>query len=502
MLNLSSLVGFFVLGVIGWVIYKLFIWPFYVSPLGKVPGPPPDSILLGNFKSLLTEEDIHVEWVQKYGNIVKFNGVFNRPAIFVADTKIIQDMTLNHVYDYIKPPNFLADAILIAGRGLVLAEGEEHKRQRKMMNPAFTHNNIKEMVPTFIRVAFTLKELLEDKLNQGESNINLTPYISKATLDVIGLVGFNYEFNSLTTSNELAEAYNFLFNGPNPALRFVISILSNYIPFFRDIPISMNKNFKNACAIIGRVSKKLMEEKYNEAKNGELKSNDLLSLLININKTLPVEEKMTDEELQYQIMTFLIAGHETTSASTLWALYLLAQHPHEQDLLREELVKAFPDKSNFNPTYDEINSLEYLNCTVKEILRINSPASIVGRANVKDVVLGEYLIPKNTTIMMAISALHKSPEIWGPTANDFDPKRWLDPSLTKNVTNLNYIPFLAGTRSCIGNKLALTEFKILLSMLIRNFVFQPIEGFKFNKRTIGVSKPSPYLGLIVSKVEG
>ncbi|CAB4429227.1 unnamed protein product [Rhizophagus irregularis] len=132
---------------------------------------------------------------------------------------------------------------------------------------------------------------------------------------------------------------------------------------------------------------------------------------------------MTDEELQYQIMTFLIAGHETTSASTLWALHLLAQHPHEQDLLREELVKAFPDKSNFNPTYDEINSLEYLNCTVKEILRIHSPASIVGRANVKDVVLGEYLIPKNTTIMMAISALHKSPEIWGPTANDFDPKR-------------------------------------------------------------------------------
>jgi cytochrome P450 len=104
--------------------------------------------------------------------------------------------------------------------------------------------------------------------------------------------------------------------------------------------------------------------------------------------------------------------------------------------------------------------------------------------------------------MMALSALHKSPEIWGPTANDFDPKRWLDPSMTKNVTNLNYLPFLTGTRSCIGNKLALAEFKILLSMLIRNFVFQPIEGFHLKNRTIGVSKPSPYLGLAVSKVEG
>ncbi|GBC02750.1 hypothetical protein RclHR1_00480007 [Rhizophagus clarus] len=467
----------------------------------KIPGPPPESILFGNIKTLLTEEDSYVKWIQKYGNIVKFYGIFNQTSILVADTKIIQDMTLNHVYDFIKPPNLLADAILIAGRGLVLAEGEEHKRQRKMMNPAFAHNNVKEMVPTFIRVASTLIGLIEDKVNSGESNINLTPYISKATLDVIGLAGFNYEFNSLTSSNELAEAYNALFNSPNPTLRFISTVLANYIPFFREIPIKMNRDFKNACAIINRVSKKLMEEKYNEAKNGELKSKDLLSLLININMALPDEEKITNDELQYQIMTFLIAGHETTSSTTLWCLYSLAHYPHEQDLLREELVKAFPDKSKFNPTFDEINSLEYLNCIVKETLRIYSPAPVVGRTNVEDKVFGEYLIPKNTTIRIALLALHKSPEIWGPTANEFDPKRWLDPSVTKNVTNLNYLPFLTGTRSCIGNKFALTEFKILLSMLIRNFVFKPTEGFEFKKRTMGVSKPSPYLALTVSKVE-
>ncbi|UZO11846.1 uncharacterized protein OCT59_003402 [Rhizophagus irregularis] len=105
--------------------------------------------------------------------------------------------------------------------------------------------------------------------------------------------------------------------------------------------------------------------------------------------------------------------------------------------------------------------------------------------------------------MVAISALHKLPEIWGPTAAEFDPKRWLDPSLTKNVSNLNYLPFLTGTRACIGNKVALTEFKVLLSMLIRNFVFQQIEGFQFKKRTLTVNKPHPYLGLLaVSKVEG
>jgi cytochrome P450 len=96
-------------------------------------------------------------------------------------------------------------------------------------------------------------------------------------------------------------------------------------------------------------------------------------------------------------------------------------------------------------------------------------------------------------------ALHKSTEIWGPTADNFDPKRWLDPSLAKNVSN--YLPFLNGPRNCIGSKVALTEFKILLSMLIRNFVFKPIEGFHIRKRAFPSPKPDPYLGLAVSIVE-
>ncbi|PKY19074.1 cytochrome P450 [Rhizophagus irregularis] len=394
------------IGTIVWVIYKIYIWPIYITPLRKISGPSSENPFYGNLRTFLLEENPDLKWIQKYGNIVKYHGLFNQPTLVIADTKLIQEITLNHVYDYITPPKMLADGIAIAGRGLVFAEGEDHKRQRKMMNPAFTHNNVK--------VIYTL--------------------LFVATLDVIGIVGFNYEFNSLTSPNELAKAYDSVTNVPQPALRFAISLLSYYVPYIRNIPIDMNRKFKSACEVIDRVSKKLIKEKYNKAEKGELKGKDLLSLLININKTLPIEEKMTDEELKYQ-----------------------------QDLLREELVKAFPDKSNFNPTFDEINSLEYLSCLVKETLRLNSPVSLTTRTNIKDKVFGDYVIPKDTVIMVAISALHKLPEIWGPTAAEFDPKRWLDPSLTKNVSNLNYLPFLTGTRACIGNKVALTEFKVLLT---------------------------------------
>src|SRR5688572_7634235 len=187
------------------------------------------------------------------------------------------------------------------------------------------------MVPSFIRVASKLKGLIEDEVNIGESKINFTPYLSKATLDIIGLVGkkkfffsmliifvfhivfhiiffkknfflfsllgFNYEFNSLTSSNELAEAYEYLMNPK----RITLNLLSNSLPFVRKIPIDQNIGFNNACKVIERASKSLVEEKYHDDEN-KPNGKDLISLLININKTLPTEEKMTDDELKYQVI--------------------------------------------------------------------------------------------------------------------------------------------------------------------------------------------------------
>ncbi|CAB4429412.1 unnamed protein product [Rhizophagus irregularis] len=496
MSDLISLVSIFVLGVIGWITYKVYIWPIYITPLRKIPGPPSESLFYGNYKTFMNEEEPQLELMKKYGNIVKYYEIFNQPALIITDTTMVQDITLSNTYDYVKP---IVDSVAFIGRGLPLSEGEDHKKQRKMMNPAFTYRNIKNMVPTFTRVASILISLIENKMDLGESNIILAPYISKTTLDIIGLVGFNYEFNSLTSPNELADAYTILVTPTN--LGFIISKLSNYFPFIRSIPIEINRKFNNACAVVNRESEELIKRKLKEAETGELKGSDLLSVLININKTLPIEEKLTDNELKNQIMTFLVAGHETTSSATSWALYLLAKHPHVQDLLREELVKAFPDKSTFNPTFDEINTLEFLNGVVKETLRLHSPVTAIRRINIKDKTFGNYLIPKNTSIIISTTGLHKSPEIWGPTVNDFDPKRWMDPTLTKNISNISFLPFNAGARGCIGNKLSLAEFKVILSILIRNFVFQLAEGFHVKTRTFTSSKPDSEIEFIISRVE-
>jgi hypothetical protein len=113
-------------------------------------------------------------------------------------------------------------------------------------------------------------------------------------------LGFSYEFNSLTSPNELADAYDILVSNQT-TLRFTISKLANYFPFIRNIPIDINNKFKSACAVIDRESGNLVKRKNKEAEFGELKGNDLLSVLININKKLPIEERLTDEELKNQV---------------------------------------------------------------------------------------------------------------------------------------------------------------------------------------------------------
>ena len=100
--------------------------------------------------------------------------------------------------------------------------------------------------------------------------------------------------------------------------------------------------------------------------------------------------------------------------------------------------------------------------------------------------------------VIAIAVLHRLPSIWGPTADDFDPKRWLNPN---DSYKSNFLPFFSGPKSRIGNKLALTEIKILLSLLIRNFVFQPVEGLHIRRKLFPFTKPDPYLELNVSRVE-
>ncbi|CAG8796661.1 10280_t:CDS:2, partial [Racocetra persica] len=265
----------------GYALYKCYIYPLYLSPLRKIPGPPVDNFIVGHYASFLNKE--------------------------------------------------LGEALAY----LAKQYGDSHKRQRKMMNPLYTFANIKEMVPIFVQAGHKLKDIWMVQIgNKKEERITITALIPKTTLDVIGLVGFNYEFNSTTSESKLAQAYNSIVScSPSP---LYIALLVA------------------------------------EQKNSPVHGKDLLSLLVKANEKLPANEQLTHNELVNQVMTLLVAGHETTSVALSWALYFLAKHLDIQDRLRKEVLDIFTDR-NYFPAFDDIEHVKFLDCVFKETLRVVPP---------------------------------------------------------------------------------------------------------------------------------
>ncbi|CAJ0845527.1 10785_t:CDS:10, partial [Entrophospora sp. SA101] len=465
---------------ISFFIYKTLIEPFYLSPLRKIPGPPSESILLGNFPTVAADiGKAHFEWKKKYGGILIYRGLLNEPIVLLTDPKYYPPILTNNAYGFFKTMEFTTDLRIVLGDGILFAEGDQHKRQRKMMNPAFSFTNLKEMVPTIINVTNKLNDMLNDVIgNQDEKLIvNINSYISKATLDIIGLVGFQYEFNSLSSENELAAAYDEIFNPKITFMNFLLMVISDKFKWIRYLPFEANIKLINSVKVIERISLHIIRERQKQAQLKKLEGKDLLSLLININQDLPPEEKIT---------------------ALSWSLYLLAKHPEVQDCLRQELLEALPDP-NLEASFDKINSLEYLNCVFKETMRVIPTVPAVARNSETDTTIDGYFIPKKTPIAVSIYSAHHDSKIWGEDHDKFEPSRWLDPNLTSEINNYTYLPFLTGPRSCIGFKLATTEFKIILSSLIRKFKFREVEGFQIKKKFGVITRPDPGIDLYVSK---
>jgi cytochrome P450 len=200
-----------------------------------------------------------------------------------------------------------------------------------------------------------------------------------------------------------------------------------------------------------------------------------------------------DDELKAQIMTFLSAGHETTATGTNWALHALSHNTDAQDKLRAEIKEYFPDGVETAPTADHLNQMEYLECIVKEVLRVYPPVVLAMRVALEDDVLpGGQLIPKDTTLALFIGIAHTQEAVWGDDAHEFKPDRWLQPIDIPNFNHV-YMPFLAGPHQCIGLKLALLEIKMLLVCILSELAFTPVQGHVVKKELSITSRPYPHV---------
>ncbi|VDC04361.1 unnamed protein product [Peniophora sp. CBMAI 1063] len=480
--------------------------PFF-SPLRNVPGPPSDAIFMGSLRAIIAADpcELHVKWAKQYGPVVKYKMLLNRERLSIMDTRAVGHI-LAHPMDYEKPAPIRQALSTMLGNGLLSVEGETHKQQRRVMSPAFGLPQIRELTGIFLSKSIQLRDIWATKLQekQLETNpddsssgkIEVLSWLNKMTLDVIGLAGFNHSFDALSPNeshHELNGAIRTLLkNSENPSTLDILHIL---IPATRVVKSKRDVEITEARAILDRVGKQfLAERKAAVLASGESKvqrkdvvGKDLLSLLVrdNMASDIPEDSRMTDEEVLAQVPTFLLAGHETTSTAVTWILYALSQNAKAQDKLREELRACDGDE----PSMETLNGLPYLDCVVRETMRLFSPVSNTLRVAMKDDVIPtekEWVdnkgvrrtgvpVSKGDSIFLPFLAFSKSEEIWGADANEWKPERWAKgvPPAAASIPGIwgNTFSFSGGARACIGYRFSVIEMKAIIYTLIRAFKF-------------------------------
>ncbi|KAI9264985.1 cytochrome P450 [Phascolomyces articulosus] len=527
----SVLVGAGVTGYISYAISKYIVYRLYLHPLNKIPGPPVDWIpLMGNLREVFREESAvpHKRWAEKYGPIVAYHGPWNEPRIMVTDPDMLKQILMTNVYDYTKTPQGSQFLARILGHGLLVTEGTVHRRHRKMLNPAFSIQAIRELTPILFVPPVQLVEKWMDEIKAKQTQpdeaveIVVSHGLSLVTLDEIGLGGFGQEFNAIRNDgtdkvNNLSWAYQTIFDPSDQ--QNILTLMTQFFPLLQYLPTQRRYEMDKALRLLDEESRNVVHrgiERVHEIKaQGCSPENHLLSLMIR-NSDDETGQGLTAEELRNQCLTFLAAGHETTAVSLSWCLWLLAKHQDIQDALRAEITPLFekintddpvfrddPFKVGFDganlPSFEEINSLHLLNNVCREAARLIPVVPLTTRYASKDMTLKQHFIPKGTSIFLPILVNHHNKQIWGEDAEEFKPDRW-DQEPASKVGPYDYLPFLSGTRMCIGYRFALIELKIILSILLMKFQYFEKPGFEVKKTQRLTLRPSPNMTLLVKPV--
>uniref|UniRef100_A0A336LZX9 CSON009395 protein n=1 Tax=Culicoides sonorensis TaxID=179676 RepID=A0A336LZX9_CULSO len=384
--------------------------------------------------------------------------------IFTRDVKIIESIVNNP--KFVKSDDYkLYEPWL--GNGIVLASGERWHKMRKLLTPAFHFQILERFIPIYQdQGKIFLRKIRE--LNENES-INIVPWFHSFALDVImeSSIGVKLGAQSDPTSKFVKANKDLL---DKIALRF-------YYPLYRFNFIwklsSHYKRVSNCISYINEiVSKVINERRSNILNETSEKLEKQRPALLDILLQGTIDDKpLSNETICDEMKTFMMAGHETTGTTLSFITYMLAKYPHVQDEIYSELIKNYLDDCDKPLTIRDINSLAYLDCVIKETLRLFPILPDGFKQCGEDVKFGEYFVPANTPIVTCIIGLH-SYEKYFENPDEFNPERWKDEMSAEKRNPYAYQPFSAGLRNCIGQKFAMLEMKTLLIEILREYVIE------------------------------
>ena len=491
----------------GWGVLSLYIVRFiyerkdFLRKVRSIPnnhGKEPPHPILGSIPHMVPRfaaGTMNNEWKKELHNefgdtLVQIVGPIwvRNVNIGITHPKDVEWILSSNFKNYIKPENlimclrdFLGKGIFAVNHAHTPDNGQRWMIQRKTASKIFTGRNFRGMFfKIFVNHGKKVLRIMEDASEAGGS-FDAQRIMFNFTLDSIGQIGFGADLGCLDGApSEFALAFD-------KAQHYSVSRFVDPLwPFkkiatrFLGVSIGREAKLKQSCDIMRAFSRRFVDERKNDP---DLESRkDILSLFMC--KTNPdTGEKFDFEFLHDIIMSFFIAGRDTTACTLTFAMKLLAEHPDCQTKLYEEVVSEFG--TNGEPDFDTLcNELPYLDAVIKETLRLYPPVPSDVKECVEDDVLpgSGYAIPGKTEVVFEPYAMGRSEALWGKDAESFNPDRWLGTKVGPPEDMFTFPVFQAGPRYCLGMRMALLEAKCLVAMVAQKFevVLEPGQNFQFS----------------------
>ncbi|XP_006457595.1 hypothetical protein AGABI2DRAFT_123448 [Agaricus bisporus var. bisporus H97] len=465
-------------------------------------GPRSPSFIFGHYRHIQEQNDpelVYEKWAKKYGPAYQVTGPFGSKRIVICDPKANAHFYSRETNGYVQTK--LAHVFIenLFGRGVLWAEADSHKRQRKTLMPAFSNAAIRRLSTVFYDAVYKMKTSWDTTIDNAKAEyavIDVQKWMNHVSLDSIGIGGFGHDFKALENKNtSVVEVFDSFDDANTDFFSRLIFFLGPVFPTLQNLPTKGNRMLRQLRETMGKIADELLKRSRrvsDEKEDSVIADKSIIGILVR-SENAGTKLEMSSEEVLAQMNTLLVAGYATTSISLTWALIELSRAIEKQDKLRIEIAGL----GGTDPTWEQLTSgLPYLNAVVHEVLRLHPPVGETTRVATEDDIIpftspiitsqglptDKLSITKGTIISSPIGYMNTSTTFWGPDAREFKPERWLEEDALCNLRakeiqgHRHILTFSDGPRTCLGKTFALTEFKITLAVLIRHYLFELLDG--------------------------
>lgn len=367
------------------------------------------------------------------------------------------------IYDHLRP---------WLGKSILISNGDDWSRKRRLLTPAFHFDILKNYIVTFNTSTNTMHEKWQRMYMNGINNFEMFNDVTLMTLDSLLKCAFSYNSNCQDSTSEYVSAIVKLSD-------LIMDRRLNMLHHWDWIywKTQQGKQFRKALSIVHGFTRDVVQKR--RALISQQRKSDFLASQRRkdfVDIILSAEDEdgqsLSDEEILAEANTFMFAGHDTTASAICWTLYNLACHKHYQEKCRQEVVDLITGRDAQEIEWEDLTSLPFTTMCIKESLRLHSPVQAVTRKYTQDMPLpGDRTVPKGVICLVSIYGTHHNPAVWS-NPHEYDPMRF-DLANREERSSSAFIPFSAGPRNCIGQKFALAELRVVVALTLLRFHLSP-----------------------------